>query len=74
MYRVLWHVPAHDQRLQSMTNHEFELEVRAYFELQKVMSGEKKPGPSRAFVDTVKQMMQKADTAPVTPKDLGWET
>lgn len=76
---MIWHIPAHDPRLETMSDYEYRLEVEAWFEAQQILSGKKKAGPGQGFFDkaqeaqeALKRFMERQEE-PVTPEELGWD-
>lgn len=73
-------MPAHDPRLETMSDLECELEVMAYLEAQDILRGKGKKLPSSALMEKIHQLQGKSEPSPqttvprpVTPKELGWE-
>ena len=53
-----------------MTDYEFELEVSAYWEVQAILQGRKRPGPSNSFLEQAKELQ--AQMRQITPEEMGW--
>ncbi len=69
-YRYLFKIPAHDPRLATMSEYEFEYEVMTYRELEAVLEGRKTLAPTTAMLDEVRKLNQ--ETVPITPEEMGW--
>ena len=76
VYSLLWGVPANDSRIQSMSAFQLDLEVRAYFETRRILTGQSAPGPSARFLDSFRERyagaLEGRETEAVTAEELGW--
>ena len=63
-----------------MTEYEFELECMVFMEIQNVLSGAQKPGPSTQFNETLQTLLKtqgvhvagSQEVVEVTPEEMGW--
>lgn len=79
LYRYIWNIPAHDSRLENMSENEFQLEIEAYLKVKTTIENRKADtGPSQEFLETAQNwiIQQKAeagvDMVPTTAEELGW--